>query len=64
MRTKCSGGQPCNKCVKDVATCAFGDGKKERTRKLRKPPYPSTGMPTKLEEAIAGKQGAHPGVRG
>jgi len=33
MRTKCSGGERCTKCIKDNATCVFGDRKRERNRK-------------------------------
>ncbi|KAK5263043.1 hypothetical protein LTR96_011518 [Exophiala xenobiotica] len=33
MRTKCSGGGRCTKCVKDNATCVYGDRKRERNKK-------------------------------
>ncbi|KAK5188956.1 hypothetical protein LTR92_011048 [Exophiala xenobiotica] len=33
MRTKCSGGDRCLKCVKDDATCVYGDRKRERNKK-------------------------------
>ncbi|ETI22146.1 hypothetical protein G647_06219 [Cladophialophora carrionii CBS 160.54] len=33
MRTKCSGGSPCEKCSKDGAACVFGDRKRERNKK-------------------------------
>ncbi|KAI1629415.1 fungal-specific transcription factor domain-containing protein [Exophiala viscosa] len=33
MRTKCSGGDRCTKCVKDHATCIYGDRKRERNKK-------------------------------
>jgi len=34
MRTKCSGGNPCEKCGKDRAVCAFSDRKRERNKKV------------------------------
>jgi hypothetical protein len=33
MRTKCTGGNHCEKCRKDGAACIFGDRKRERNRK-------------------------------
>ncbi|KAJ4509196.1 hypothetical protein HRR78_006098 [Exophiala dermatitidis] len=33
MRTKCSGGERCSKCIKDGATCVYGDRKRERNKK-------------------------------
>ncbi|KAL2410635.1 hypothetical protein ABEF95_001037 [Exophiala dermatitidis] len=33
MRTKCSGGARCSKCVKDGAVCVYGDRKRERNKK-------------------------------
>ena len=36
MRTKCVGGNPCDKCRKDGALCAFGDRKRERNKKREK----------------------------
>jgi hypothetical protein len=33
VRTKCSGGSPCDKCSKDGAICILGEGKRERNRK-------------------------------
>ncbi|KIW11023.1 hypothetical protein PV08_10322 [Exophiala spinifera] len=33
MRTKCSGGDRCTKCVKDNAGCVYGDRKRERNKK-------------------------------
>ncbi|KAI1625564.1 hypothetical protein EDD37DRAFT_309214 [Exophiala viscosa] len=33
MRTKCSGGDRCTKCVKDNAPCLYGDRKRERNKK-------------------------------
>ncbi|KAK4940189.1 hypothetical protein LTR10_019617 [Elasticomyces elasticus] len=33
MRTKCSGGNRCTKCIKDNATCVYGDRKRERNKK-------------------------------
>ncbi|KIY03019.1 uncharacterized protein Z520_01485 [Fonsecaea multimorphosa CBS 102226] len=33
MRTKCSGGERCAKCVKDGAACVYGDRKRERNKK-------------------------------
>ncbi|KAK7894621.1 hypothetical protein LTR67_006383 [Exophiala xenobiotica] len=33
MRTKCSGGDRCTKCVKNNATCVYGDRKRERNKK-------------------------------
>jgi hypothetical protein len=33
MRTKCRGGNPCDKCRKDRAACQFGDRTRERNKK-------------------------------
>ncbi|KAK5216027.1 hypothetical protein LTR72_010903 [Exophiala xenobiotica] len=33
MRTRCSGGDRCSKCVKDNAKCVYGDRKRERNKK-------------------------------
>jgi hypothetical protein len=33
MRSKCSGGDRCVKCVKDDATCSYGDRKREKNKK-------------------------------
>lgn len=33
MRTKCSGGEQCSKCIKDNANCVYGDRKRERNKK-------------------------------
>ncbi|OAP58456.1 hypothetical protein AYL99_07546 [Fonsecaea erecta] len=33
MRTKCSGGDRCSKCIKDGAACVYGDRKRERNKK-------------------------------
>ncbi|KIW75157.1 hypothetical protein Z517_11929 [Fonsecaea pedrosoi CBS 271.37] len=33
MRTKCSGGDRCTKCIKDDANCVYGDRKRERNKK-------------------------------
>ena len=33
MRTKCSGGDRCTKCLKDNAICIYGDRKRERNKK-------------------------------
>ena len=33
MRTKCSGGERCSKCIKDDAVCIYGDRKRERNKK-------------------------------
>ncbi|KIW28114.1 hypothetical protein, variant [Cladophialophora immunda] len=33
MRTKCSGGDRCSKCLKDGAACVYGDRKRERNKK-------------------------------
>ncbi|OQV06017.1 Fungal specific transcription factor domain-containing protein [Cladophialophora immunda] len=34
MRTKCSGGNRCTKCLKDNALCVYGDRKRERNKKV------------------------------
>jgi hypothetical protein len=33
MRTKCSGGERCSKCIKDDTPCGYGDGKREKIKK-------------------------------
>ncbi|KIX00909.1 uncharacterized protein Z518_09974 [Rhinocladiella mackenziei CBS 650.93] len=33
MRTRCSGGERCSKCIKDDAVCVYGDRKRERNQK-------------------------------
>jgi len=44
MRTKCSGGNRCTKCIKDNATCIYGDRKRERNKKYAVRKTPSTGL--------------------
>jgi hypothetical protein len=33
MRTKCSGGDRCSKCVKDQTACVYSDRRRERNKK-------------------------------
>ena len=55
MRTKCSGGNPCDKCRKDKAACAFGDRKRERNKKYLFIYYTSAKCSTKLDTRELGE---------
>lgn len=59
MRTKCSGGERCTKCIKDNATCLYGDRKRERNKKYAVPRTVSSWGHVNLLQGFGTKPGPH-----